>query len=217
MDRQTDKQRQLDRRLRYKLWHQTFTKVLFKNNNSRSGTFFQPKSTDVFFFLFLHENILWVLIRRASLSSHNICFHGKIRKNIYWIPLSYLGLRLNFGNFLWLRRLTSIQPVLPYSHRLMSVTESTEVKPNLEEKNQAFIIGKASRENVKPHGKCTHPDQSPHSERFACKICELYRMWIQISQPWPFQDTRILQASFVPHKMYVLTSDFRGEVHIGFF
>ena len=39
--------------------------------------------------------------------------------------------------------------VLLHWHRLMSVTESTEVKPNLEEKNQAFIIGSVSQENLR--------------------------------------------------------------------
>ena len=37
------------------------------------------------FFLFLHENMLYVLNRSASMrtllmSTHNICFHGEIRK-----------------------------------------------------------------------------------------------------------------------------------------
>ena len=34
------------------------------------------------FFLFLHENMLWVLSRCASNEYQDICFHGEIRINI---------------------------------------------------------------------------------------------------------------------------------------
>ena len=41
--------------------------------------FFNQKVLIVF--LFLYENMLWVLIESASvMSSYNICFHGEIRK-----------------------------------------------------------------------------------------------------------------------------------------
>ena len=53
-------------------------------------TFFQPKSIDFFFFLFLSENLCYGSHKKSL--TYNICFHKEIRKIFTLYPILFIAM-----------------------------------------------------------------------------------------------------------------------------
>ena len=66
--------------------HSWFAVNKSEKKNDKIALKSQPQST--YIFLFLHEIMLWVLI---LMSTHNICFHGEIRKILSRYPSYWSG------------------------------------------------------------------------------------------------------------------------------